>query len=282
MAVVGALGVSTAWWAIREAKSLVVDTIRVPLATDSALHGLTILHVSDLHVEGPETWSVAALGQLQTLKPDIVLVTGDVITQPEGLIPVSKALARLNSRLGTFVTLGNHDHYHSTLWQRFTGEIGRFSRPTDVLEQLQRHGLMTLVNESCRLETEAGTVHLVGTDDPYFGMADLALSYANVDEAEPVLLMAHSPDASILVAGRRCDLMLSGHTHGGQILAPGGLVRGMTNTLLPLPATYGLMVLEGTLTHVSAGIGTANLPVRFNCPPRATLLELVCTGREGA
>ncbi len=275
LAAVGALGMGALGWALREAQALVIETIRVPLASESALGGMTVLHLSDLHAKGPQTWSVGALRQLEGLDPDLVLVTGDMITQPPGLRPAARALARLQSRLGTFVTLGNHDHYHGTLGQRLTGAIGRFSHPEAVLRVFAEEGLNTLRNSSCRLETVSDALQLVGTDDPYFGIADLDLAYAKVDPTEPVLLLAHSPDAARLVGGRRCDLMLSGHTHGGQILAPGGIIRGMTNTALRLPATYGLMMLEGVPTHVSAGVGTANLPLRFNCPPRATLLEFV-------
>ena len=275
LAAVGALGMGALGWALREAQALVIETIRVPLASESALGGMTVLHLSDLHAKGPQTWSIGALRQLEGLDPDLVLVTGDMITQPPGLRPAARALARLQSRLGTFVTLGNHDHYHGTLGQRLTGAIGRFSHPEAVLRVFAEEGLNTLRNSSCRLETVSDALQLVGTDDPYFGIADLDLAYAKVDPTEPVLLLAHSPDAARLVGGRRCDLMLSGHTHGGQILAPGGIIRGMTNTALRLPATYGLMMLEGVPTHVSAGVGTANLPLRFNCPPRATLLEFV-------
>ncbi len=275
LAAVGALGMGALGWALRKAQALVIETIRVPLASESALGGMTVLHLSDLHAKGPQTWSIGALRQLEGLDPDLVLVTGDMITQPPGLRPAARALARLQSRLGTFVTLGNHDHYHGTLGQRLTGAIGRFSHPEAVLRVFAEEGLNTLRNSSCRLETVSDALQLVGTDDPYFGIADLDLAYAKVDPTEPVLLLAHSPDAARLVGGRRCDLMLSGHTHGGQILAPGGIIRGMTNTALRLPATYGLMMLEGVPTHVSAGVGTANLPLRFNCPPRATLLEFV-------
>jgi hypothetical protein len=279
LAAVGALGMGALGWALREAQALVIETIRVPLATASALDGMTVLHLTDLHAESPRTWSVGALRQLERLEPDLVLVTGDVITQPPGLRPAARALAALRARLGTFVVLGNHDHYHGTLGQRVSGKIGRFSHPEAVLGVFREEGLNTLRNSSVRVETERGPVQLVGTDDPYFGMADLNQAYAAVDSTEPVLLLAHSPDAARLVGERRCDLMLSGHTHGGQILFPGGLIRGMTNTALRLPSTYGLMVIEGVPTHVSAGVGTANLPLRFNCPPRASLLEVVGPGR---
>ena len=273
-----ALGAVTAWRSWREARALVVERVRVPLAADSGLNGLTVLHLADVHAEGVGTWAVGALEQLQDLEPDLVAVTGDVMTDRAGLEPAAKALARLRSRLGTYVVLGNHDHCHGTPWQRLAGGIGRFSRPDEVAEELESHGLKTLVNGNVRLETNAGPLQIVGTDDPFFGLADVEAAYEGIDESEPVLLLAHSPDAAARLDGRRCDLMLSGHTHGGQMLAPLGLAPAITNTELKLPAGYGLMVLEGVLTHVSAGIGTANIPFRFNCPPRATMLELVAVG----
>ena len=273
-----ALGAATGWRSWREARSLVVDTVRVPLAVNSGLGGLTVLHVSDMHARGPGTWAVGALDELRDLEPDLVAVTGDMMTARAGLGPVAGALARLRSRLGTYVVLGNHDHYHGTGWHRVTRRIGSFSRPDEVVSELESHGLTTLLNGNSRLETERGPLQIVGTDDPFFGLANMEAAYEGVDENEPVLLLAHSPDAVADLNGRRCDVMLSGHTHGGQILAPIGLAPGLTNTELKLPAPYGLMVLEGVLTHVSAGVGTANIPFRFNCPPRATMLEFVAVG----
>ena len=110
------------------------------------------------------------------------------------------------------------------------------------MSELESHGLTTLLNGNSRLETERGPLQIVGTDDPFFGLANMEAAYEGVDENEPVLLLAHSPDAVADLNGRRCDVMLSGHTHGGQILAPIGLAPGLTNTELKLPAPYGLMV----------------------------------------
>ena len=273
-----AVGAATAWRSWREARSLVVETVRVPLPADSGLSGLTVLHLSDVHAHGAGTWAVGALDELRELEPDLVAVTGDVMTARAGLAPVARTLAQLKSRLGTYVVLGNHDHYHGTAWHRMSGAIGPFSRPNEVVKELEAHGLKILLNENLRLETRLGPLQIVGTDDPFFGLDNVEKAYEGVDEGEPVLVLAHSPDAAAELDGRRCDLMLSGHTHGGQLLAPLGLVPGVTNTDLKLPNPYGLMVLEGTLTHVSAGVGTANIPFRFNCPPRATMLEFVEVG----
>ena len=111
-------------------------------------------------------------------------VTGDVMTDRAGLEPAAKALARLRSRLGTYVVLGNHDHCHGTPWQRLAGGIGRFSRPDEVAEELESHGLKTVGNGNGRLETKAGRLQIVGTDDPFFGLADVEAAYEGSDESE--------------------------------------------------------------------------------------------------
>ena len=269
-----ALGTLIGWRSWLEARSLAIETIAVPIESDSGLSGLSVLHISDIHATGGDTWSLRALAELVDLEPDLIAVTGDLITSRDGLKPTATALAALRPKFGTHVVLGNHDHYHGTLLQRLTGAIGPFSHPDEIAHELESHGLNVLINSNQRLQTQLGPIQLVGTDDPFFGLSNVDLAYKGTHQEEPVLLLSHSPDTARQLNGYRCDLMLSGHTHGGQILVPMGLVAAITNTELKLTNPYGLMVLDGVLTHVSPGIGTANIPFRFNCPPRATLLKL--------
>ena len=95
MAGMAALGAATAWRSWREARTLVVETVRVPLAAGSGLDGLTVLHLADVHAEGEGTWAVGALEGLMDLEPDLVAVTGDVMTGRAGLEPAARALGRL-------------------------------------------------------------------------------------------------------------------------------------------------------------------------------------------
>src|SRR3990172_7468169 len=260
---------------LAEARRLKVERIRVPLAEPAALEGLQVLHVSDTHVKGPRDWPIKALGELRGLAPDILVATGDLITGPGGLPPVARALGRVRPRLAAYVVPGNHDHWHQGHLRSLSGAVGPFVCPAEFAAVMAEHGLTVLANAAESLETGRGSINVVGMDDPYLSMARPEIAYSGLGEERPTLVLAHSPDAAALLQGRRCELLLCGHTHGGQILPPGGLPPLTTNTRLRLPAPFGLMVLEGILTHVSAGVGTANVPLRINCPPRATLLRIV-------
>lgn len=257
------------------ARRLVIERIQVPMAGAPELAGLRILHISDTHIAGERTWAVRALRRLEAVQADIIAVTGDVISRAAGLPVAATALGRLRSRLGTFVVPGNHDHWHGRHHDRLTGAIAPFVAPTEFAAAFARCGAAVLANRAVALETDRGRIQVVGLDDPHLLLDRPELAFAGADPGAATLVLAHSPDAALGLRGRRCDLLLCGHTHGGQILGPAGLPPRQTNTRTPIPATYGLMVHEGALTHVSAGIGTAVVPLRFNCPPRATLLEIV-------
>ena len=130
-----------------------------------------------------------------------------------------------------------------------------------------------LANRALVLEHGGARFNLAGTDDPYHYRHDLAATYAGVDESLGVLLLTHTPDGVFDLGGRRSDLALSGHTHGGQVCPP--LLPISTNTRHRLPEAQGVMLLDGYLCHVSAGLGWSSVPWRWRCPPRPHLLELV-------
>lgn len=255
-------------------RRLIVDEITVPMNRAPELHGLRILHVSDTHASHPEHWVLAGIRSLASVKVDLIAVTGDVITGLEGLPAAAQALATLESRLGTYVVPGNHDHWTGRHLDRISGRIAPFVSPQRYAGEFDRRGIRVLVNEAVTVATDEGKFNLVGLDDPYLALSDTDVAFDGVSVDRPTIVLGHSPDGAALVTGRRCDLYLCGHTHGGQILGPGGLPPRATNTIYPLSETYGLMVHRGVLTHVSAGLGTAVVPLRFNCPPRATILTL--------
>ncbi len=256
------------------ARRLIVDEITVPLNRAPELHGLRILHVSDTHASHPEHWVLASIRLLASVKVDLIAVTGDVITGLEGLAAAAEAFAALESRLGTFVVPGNHDHWTGRHLDRLSGRIAPFVSPQRYADEFDRRGIRVLVNEAVTVATGDGNFNLVGLDDPYLGLSDSDVAFDGVSGDRPTIVLGHSPDGAALLKDRRCELFLCGHTHGGQILGPGGLPPRVTNTIYPLSSTYGLMVHRGVLTHVSAGLGTAVVPLRFNCPPRATILTL--------
>ncbi len=235
-----------------------LETIVLPLPGGSGLGGLRILHVSDVHARGRAGGALRMLRALEGVECDLVCLTGDIAERAGALAAVGQALLRLSPRLGVFACPGNHDR----------------QLPPGVFEHgLERCGVVLLSNRALRLRLDSIEFNLVGTDDPHRQRHDIGKSFAEVDERLGVLLLTHSPDGVFDLGRRRCDLALSGHTHGGQICPP--LLPVPTNTRHRLPAAAGVMLLDGRLCHVSPGLGWSGVPWRWRCPARTHLLELI-------
>ncbi len=234
-----------------------------------AFVGYRILQISDFHLdEYTEPFFLEqVVKHVNRLAPDLVLLTGDYITRGSLSALVSRHAAyRCAEILATircpqkFCILGNHDV--------------AVNAPM-VIRALQHHGLPVLQNRFETLSLRGDHLHIAGTADPVTDIPDLNAAVP-AQPVGPVLLMVHAPDFvdSVVVhpRGPLVDLMLSGHTHGGQIRLPllGALV---------LPA-LGQKYVEGHFRfgnlqlYVNRGLGTVGLPARWNCPPEITLFTL--------
>jgi predicted MPP superfamily phosphohydrolase len=243
---------------------------------------LTILHVSDLHMSGRDRALerfLEALPERLGGTPDLVVATGDLIAGNEGIEPAVAALARLEARRGRFYVLGSHDYYLS----RFDSYLRYFSgrRPikapraaTGELESgLAAKGWRALTNVTEVLTTAAGDIRVSGVDDPY--LERHRTEHIGRGRSDAVAIgVVHTPDVVSEWALAGYDLVLAGHTHGGQVRIPGvGAV--VTNCSLPPALAAGLHRIGETWLHVSPGLGTGRFsPIRFNCRPEATLLRL--------
>ena len=255
----------------RDTTSLRLTRLELRLARLPArLDGLRIVQLSDFHYDPYVdtrviTSAVQAVNQLQ---PDVVVLTGDFVTQgaftdhhdPAAAgqtEPCCKILSVLRPRLGTFAVLGNHDY---------------FTDPDQVAEILRGHGFHVLRNQSFALEQNGARLWLAGINDVMAQADNLDLALQKVPAAEAVVLLAHEPDFADRVPAGRVDLQLSGHSHGGQIVLP---VIGPPY-LPPLARRYpwGLRRLGPLTLYTNRGLGTITLPVRFNCPPEITLFTL--------
>ncbi len=247
----------------------IVDrTIAIRNLPDS-FHGYRIAQVSDIHLdEYTEPYFLERIvRQVNTQNPDLVLLTGDFITHGSlTFIAGNHALHRCAEILTTLTAplrygvLGNHD-------------VTFNSRA--VISALSTHGTPVLVNQYVPIERNGGRFWLCGVDDPGTSHPDLDLAVpANPDG--PVILMAHEPDYADKVRvhprGPLVDLMLSGHSHGGQIRLPflGPLI------LPPMGLRYpeGHYRFNNMQLYVNRGIGTVGLPFRLNCPPEITVITL--------
>jgi predicted MPP superfamily phosphohydrolase len=242
-------------------------------ALPAAFDGFTIVQLSDIHLdEFTEPFLLRhAIGQVNRLRPDAVFLTGDYVSF--GVAPRKFAIETAWQCAGMlkdleckhrYSILGNHD--------AMLGE-------DVVTEALISNGIPVLKNTFVPIERAGDRIWLAGLDDPLFGHPDpnaaIPASIRNVPN-EPVVVLCHAPDyADTLLsqpAGRSVHLMLSGHTHGGQVRLP---LMGAVN-LPPMGRKYidGWFRLGGMQLYVNRGIGTVGVPFRFNCPPEITLLTL--------
>jgi len=231
-------------------------------------HGFRVVQLSDVH-HSPfldEERINEAVRMANDLQPDLTVLTGDYISHSRDYIPgCARALGKLRAAHGVFAVLGNHDHWTDGAMMR---------------EALVRQGIRVLCNESARIEKGFSYINLAGVDDMLVKRDDLrkALEETNWDETR--ILLSHNPAIIREAARAGVDLVLSGHTHGGQInwrLLTGRKDR-KTARWLRRPSrrlTRGHAQLGSTQLYVNRGLGTVVVPLRYGCPPEITILELL-------
>jgi predicted MPP superfamily phosphohydrolase len=252
------------------------------LEVPASVPEIKVLHLSDLHLKQRDRRLIAFVSELSSITNiDLVLATGDLIEDNSGIEPLIDCFSTLSARWGCYYVLGSHDYHQSAFTsyaKYFTGRKRPLAAPaaaTNVLETgLAKHGWKVLTNSSVTVATPEGKLKLAGIDDPYLGRHDASVIKRDSDDTLAIGLV-HSPDvvSEWFLAG--FDLLLAGHTHAGQVRAPfyGALV---TNCLLPAGLAGGPHRIGNGWLHVSPGLGTGKFsPIRFNCLPEATVLELV-------
>lgn len=248
-----------------------VDVQKIELriqGLSEAFDGIKIALLSDLHF-GPYTGAGeigAAVRAANELKPDVVALLGDFVSEPtvgdsaagaKKAEPCAKVLSGLRSRLGTFAVLGNHDY---------------ITDPEFVADALQSHGIPLLRNASHPIEQSGGRLWFLGVNDVVFGAAQLDRALAGVPAAETKILLAHEPDFADYSSRYGIAAQFSGHSHGGQVRIP-----GVYRLFLPeLARKYyeGYYRVGELQLYTNRGVGTIGLPFRFLCPPEVTLVTL--------
>jgi predicted MPP superfamily phosphohydrolase len=222
----------------------------LPVAAD----GLLVAHISDLHMNrvGPRERRILRI--LEKNPPDIVAITGDQISNIDDKDACLELLGHLHARLGIWAVQGN--------WEHYTGWVGKRSR-----EDLTAVNVTLLINEAEELK-EAG-IWIAGTDDPSLEKDSLTQTLEGT--AGFVVLLAHSP-AIMKRASGGVDLILAGHTHGGQVRFP--LIGAPWGTRVGGGYNYGLYEENETVMYVTRGVGMAHLPIRFLCPPEMAYITL--------
>jgi predicted MPP superfamily phosphohydrolase len=249
-----------------------IDTVHrtIPITNlPSPFHGYRMVQISDIHLdEYTEPYFLEhVVSQINALTADLVLLTGDFITHgsltffagKHAVHRCAEIVATLTAPL-RYAILGNHDV--------------TVNAPM-VIHALSSRGTPVLVNQHVAIEKNGSRIWLCGLEDPGTSHPDLDLTIPAKPDA-PVILLSHEPDyADTVVAhprGSLVDLMLAGHSHGGQVRLPflGPLI------LPPMGEKYpeGTYQFNKMQLYVNRGIGTVGLPFRLNCPPEITVLTL--------
>ena len=212
---------------------------------------------------------------------DLSVVTGDVVGEPEAVEAVVQTLRRLRGTRASLFVLGSNDYFvprpynylHYFRKRRWHRRAKR-GRAPDLVAQLEADGWVHLRNTRRAISLDGLEVEVLGLDDPHIRRQDLRVAPREHPRAFG-LAVVHSPDPSPELAALGYDLMVFGHTHGGQVRFPlvGPLV---TNSHLPRRIASGLVRMGNAYAHISPGLGTSKYaPFRFLCRPEATVLELV-------
>ncbi len=232
------------------------------------LDGLTISMISDIHsgMYMLEDDMIKYAQAVNDLKADMIFIPGDFITSKDSeVLPLAKAFSGLKSKFGTYACLGNHDF---------------FGNPAYITEKLREHGMKVLRNETDELDIDGTKLMLSGVDDGrHANFPKVSHEADSLDTTR--ILLCHKPYYLENAVAGGFDLMLSGHTHGGQIVFLDLFGEKITPAALVSPYVSGRYKMGDTLMYVSRGIGTVGLPIRVNCPPEITLFTLRSTSKVG-
>jgi predicted MPP superfamily phosphohydrolase len=225
--------------------------------------GLRLVQLSDIHhglymrLEEVER----AVELANKYHPDLVALTGDFVTNsPNYILPAGRALGQLRARLGVFAVLGNHDH-----------RVG-----ADAVEAaLEANGITVLRNRHVRLSQNGSGLTVAGVDDLGYNVDDLRIALSGAEPGWPTILLSHNPAVLPLAMVRGVNLVISGHTHGGQVDMPRlrdfARQRGMQ---VPMRLRQGYDRLGETQIYISRGLGTVVVPVRWRCPAEMPVFRL--------
>jgi hypothetical protein len=275
--------------------------------------GIAVLHLSDFHFRAGGRVQARKIARLKQLlaneRYDIVALTGDLIHDAAGFPAALSLIETLRPRMGTFSCRGNHDYAEYSVWGVF-GHTGRGSGDTpglsvrnlaEAARKLVDFARKVLHNELVRLpvafndmaamdaglisagvrplvntavQVDGADLWVAGVDDLTEGFPDLRTALAGVPDEPSLILLAHNPDIWLNARVAAADLVLSGHTHGGQVRLPGIGVAHTQGTHLSRQRPAGWFEREGTRMFVTRGLGES-IPLRFGVRPQVALIRLI-------
>jgi predicted MPP superfamily phosphohydrolase len=228
---------------------------------DRRLDGLRIAQLSDLHVGTltPKAWGLAWSRAANRRAPDLAVVTGDMVTSgSEYHEHVAEVVSALQAKCGVFVSMGNHDY---------------FGQGEPLITMLRDRGVRVLRNEGAVIERDGATLWLAAIDDTWTRRDDLAQALRGRPAGAATVLLAHDPERFDDAAESGVELVLSGHTHGGQIAVP-FISRAIGLANLAHRYRVGFYRRGRSTLYVHPGLGTTGPPLRLGVAPEVTILVL--------
>ena len=247
------------WRARQNAERILVKRNDMRFKTLPPLfEGFTILHISDLHVDMNEVAMSKLIELVGSMQYDVCVLTGDYRGRTFGPFqPALDGVARVGTRLKQpiYAVLGNHD-------------------TIQMVPGLEAMDIRVLLNECETIVRENQRIYLAGIDDAHFFRVDnIEKAALSIPRGEFSILLSHTPEVYRQAAHANFDLMLSGHTHGGQICLPGSIPIKL-EAVLPRRMGAGPWQYNDMTGYTSVGAGSSVVPVRLNCPPEITLHHL--------
>lgn len=243
-----------------EPRRLVVNEFEVAL-NDNPTGSISAAVLADFHL-GPykkANWVQRVVVETNSLNPDIIFIPGDFIFSVSDQVDMLYPLADLKAPLGVYAVTGNHDYTDNNIGY--------------VIESLKRFGIVVLENESFVIETNSGPITLAGVNDLWYGGSALT-ALKGVGDEEDVILLSHNPDVMLSGLAKPADLVVSGHTHGGQIRLP------YYGSVSPLPTLMGaeydrwLKTYEDEQLFITSGLGEIGPRARLFNPPEIAFLTI--------
>jgi predicted MPP superfamily phosphohydrolase len=246
-----------------ERRKILVNRYKIPIADlPPSFNSFTLAHLTDIHLGSfvSKSFVEEIVHNTNMLKPDAIVCTGDYVLgsdTTEQIDSVWPILSKLKARYGVYSVLGNHDHHadlnRSLYWLEKSG-------------QNIRHKCKPIYKGKER-------IIIGGSGDYWYDRLDIDKTFSCSDERDCRLLLSHNPDAIDTQFDTPLSLVLSGHTHGGQVVIPffGPPILPVKNKKY----SSGLITTAKTKLFISKGVGCSGLPVRFNCYPEIAILELI-------
>lgn len=255
---------------LRNTYDFKIYPVEIPISTlPPGLNGLKIVQISDIHAGSFLTSSTFNNASIlaNAVSPDLIFITGDFVNNhPDELVLAVEGLKRLNATYGVYACLGNHDHYMTDANHEKLKNI------------IRNTGIKLLINENTKLSINGSTLQIAATDNTSWGdkYADFDKTLSSLNDIDPTILLCHDPNNwdREINGKRNVDLMLAGHTHGGQFSVK---IDGMEFSPVRYVYKYyaGLYKNKDQYLYVNRGCGTAGPPIRIGMKPEITLITLV-------